>query len=434
MALKSRRVTKKELETYYSPKTSDYSFMVDSINSNEYGQIIENYSGDLTLNTYYNIWDNKLNSMVVYDKGSGNTVLESEAGPTFWGVSSAQGVAFLGGFYSISGLRKLKYCNSCSDGNGLKKPVIENFKQRFTQLKELLFNFNLLDGFLFYDQSLTRFQNVFPAAKIDDGVNLTYQFKNINGTDLSVQDMSTLTNKPVVEIELSITTAPIVKPQEGANTVIISCCNEKEYFVISGQYTIGDVLYTTDLPNSYCWYVESLTKELPNIYATFTSGGRTPKQCVYTYSCPSACDTISMAYSFDPLMICNETIFNNYDVNWNTLEIWLEGSCGNNPAKPGYYYDGKMIYFWDGVSFTEYGSCSQPDTSSTISHCCNGTQYVIDGVYPVGTVLYTKDVYPAECYSVIATGTDFPTNTMYFTDYEGTCKDCTNDGYNGGCN
>ena len=128
MALKSRRVTKKELTTYYDPKASDYIFMVDSINSNGYGQIIENYSGDLILNTYYNIWDNRLNSMVVYDKISTSILSEVEAGPTFFGVSSVDGINFLNGTLDIAGLRKLKYCDACSDGNGLKKPVIENLK------------------------------------------------------------------------------------------------------------------------------------------------------------------------------------------------------------------------------------------------------------------------------------------------------------------
>jgi hypothetical protein len=288
MALKSFRITKKELETYYDPKTSNYTLMVDSINSNGYGQIIEQYVGNEVLNTYYNIWDTRTNSMVVYEKLSGTILPEAEAGPSFFGVSANDGMAFLNGTLDISGLRKLKYCDACSDGNGLKKPVIENFKQRFTQVKELVFGNNLLEGFLFYDLSLTRYQNVFPAAKIDDGVNVTFQFKNINGTDLTPQDVSTITGKPVAEIELSVDTAPIIKPQEGANTVITSCC-EKAYYVISGQYTIGSILYTDSLPESYCWYVESLTKDLPSVEGiTFTNGGRSCQACVKLNPCPSS--------------------------------------------------------------------------------------------------------------------------------------------------
>ena len=49
MALKSLRVTKKELQTYYTPKVSDYEMMVNSINSNMgYGQIIQAYTSTET--------------------------------------------------------------------------------------------------------------------------------------------------------------------------------------------------------------------------------------------------------------------------------------------------------------------------------------------------------------------------------------------------
>ena len=44
MAIESLRVTKKELQTYYTPKVSDYELMVNSINSTMgYGQIIQSY-------------------------------------------------------------------------------------------------------------------------------------------------------------------------------------------------------------------------------------------------------------------------------------------------------------------------------------------------------------------------------------------------------
>ena len=109
MALKSFRITKKELETYYDPKTSNYTMMVNSINSNGYGQIIEQYVGNEVLNTYYNIWDTRTNSMVVYEKLSGAILPEAEAGPTFFGVSANDGISFLNGTLDISGLRKLKY-------------------------------------------------------------------------------------------------------------------------------------------------------------------------------------------------------------------------------------------------------------------------------------------------------------------------------------
>ncbi len=432
MPLQSYRVTKKELDIYYNPKTVNYDFMVNSINSNGYGQIIEQYIGSEVLNTYYNIWDDRLGTMVVYDVTNDTTVVDAEAGPTFFGVSAAQGLNFLNGTLDISGLRKLKYCNGCSDGNGLDKPVIENFKQRFTQLNELVYGYGLLEGFLFYDDSLPKYQDVFPAAKIDDGVNVTFQFKNINGTDLSVQDVSIITGKPVLEIELSVDTAPIIKPQEGANTLITSCC-EKAYYVISGQYTIGSILYTDSLPESYCWYVESLTKDLPTIEGiTFTDGGRSCQACIKLNPCPTPCEELYFAYSTDPSVVCSETIYDYYNVNWDTSEIFYQGSCGENPARPGYYYDGKMIYYSDGTKFSEYGPCSSSNTKYVIEWCCNGEQQIASNpgkTLPVGSYVYFDvEGYSSPCWYVKGEtrGSETIFGTFTGASYED-CKGCQYD-------
>ena len=136
MALKSLRVTKKELQTYYTPKVSDYEMMVNSINSNMgYGQIIQSYNSTETgvevTNTYYHVYSDSYGGPIVIDKTSGVPSSIADAGPTFWGVGSNIGIDFLNGISSISGLRKLKYCDGCSDGNGLDKPVVDNFSKRF---------------------------------------------------------------------------------------------------------------------------------------------------------------------------------------------------------------------------------------------------------------------------------------------------------------
>lgn len=363
MALKSFRITKKELETYYTPKTSDYTLMVNSINSKEYGQIIQQYQENTVLNTYYHIWDDNFNYMVVYNKIQNLSVHENQAGPVFFGVSSEQGIMFLDGALEIPGLRKLKYCDGCSDGNGLKKPVIENFKKRFTQVKELILGNNLLEGFLFYDSSLPRYQNVFPAAKIDDGVNVTYQFKNIDGNDLTVEDVSIITSKPIGEIEISVDDAPIVKPQEGENTVIVSCCDEKLYHVVEGQMKIGATATSSSyFDGSKSWYVESYTNDESTI----------PRGITFTYGERS----------------CKSGIINN--------------PCGGLP------------------------------TSSILRSCCSAPTLIIDGVYAIGTVLYTKDVSPAICYQVTDNTTDSPTSYYRFVEFRGDCKTCSNS-YPGGC-
>ncbi len=363
MALESKRITKKEFQTYYEPLRGDFERMVNSVNSSMgFGQIIQKYIGTEVLNTYYHVWDNNLNQQVVLDKTTGGYYPPEHAGPMLWNTSASNGLGFLNGLISLSGYRKFKYCVSCSDRNTPAFQSVDNFKKRYDQVGSLLSTHNTLDAYLFYDFALTRFNNVFPAVKYDDGVNVTFYFKDINGTDKSLNEIAQTTNKPVSEIETSIADAEIVKPQIGTNTVITSCCDERLSYVISGQYNVGTTLYTVGITESYCWYVESLTDQAPTApeTITFTNGGRSCAECVKLNPCPST------------------------------------------------------------------------DTSSVLSHCCNGTEYVIDGVYPVGTVLYTKDVNPAECYEVIRTSTDRPTTEMYFTEYRGGCRDCTAS-YGGGC-
>jgi hypothetical protein len=326
MALKSLRVTKKELQTYYTPKVSDYEMMVNSINSNMgYGQIIQAYTSTETgvevTNTYYHVYNDIYGGPVVMDKTSGTNSSVADAGPSFWGVGSNIGIDFLNGVAGISGLRKLKYCDGCSDGNGLDKPVVDNFSKIFRKVEELVLGNNLLEGFLFYDLALPKYSNVFPAIKKDDGINIIYQFKDVNtGTDLTPEDVAILTNKEVYQIEESVDTAPIIKPQEGANTVITSCCDESISYVIQGQYTIGEILQLDGIPGSSCWYVESLTKELPNSGMFVDMGSqRSCAVCVSKYPCPSSCEDIELSYSKDLDNVCDAGQKRSmYQVDWNS--------------------------------------------------------------------------------------------------------------------
>ena len=433
MAIHSFRVTKKELQTYYTPKVSDYETMVNSINSTMgYGQIIQAYNGTIVTNTYYHVYDTVNSEEIVMDKTSGISTSVANAGPTFWNVESSIGIEFLNGNTDIPGLRKLKYCDGCTDGNGLNKPVIDNFSKRYRKVEELVLGNNLLEGFLFYDLELPKYSNVFPAIKKDDGVNITYQFKNVNtGADLTVEEISTITQKSISQIEVSVDTAPIVKPQEGANTVITSCCNESISYVISGQYTIGNILYTENggIIQSYCWFVESLTKELPTLGdgITFSSGGRSCEACVKLNPCPAVCETIELTYSIDPSTACLGAS-STYQIDWNTGMLYNDGDCGNSSPSDGYYGDGKFVYSWDGSSFSEYGRCPT-DTSSSVDPCCPGSKGgIINGVYPIGTVVYTKDTKPPTCFVVTGNNSDQPTFPYMFADYGGDCAECT-----GGC-
>ncbi len=363
MALESKRITKKEFQTYYEPLRSDFERMVNSVNSSMgFGQIIQKYIGTEVLNTYYHVWDNNLNQQVVLDKTTGAYYPPEQAGPMLWNTSASNGLGFLNGLISLSGYRKFKYCVSCSDRNTPAFQSVDNFKKRYDQVGSLLSIHNTLDAYLFYDFALTRFNNVFPAVKYDDGVNVTFYFKDINGTDKSLNEIAQTTNKPVTEIELSIDSAEIVKPQIGTNTVITSCCDERLSYVISGQYNVGATLYTVGMTESYCWYVESLTDQFPTVpeTVTFTNGGRSCAECLKFNPCPST------------------------------------------------------------------------NTQSVIIQCCSGEEMIIDGVYPLGTVLYTKDLNPATCFEVVSNTSGKDPIGFYFVEYEGGCRDCTAN-YPGGC-
>lgn len=366
MALKSLRVTKKELQYYYTPKVSAYEMMVNSVNSPMgFGQIIQSYVGTEVVNTYYHIYSYTLRSPVIYDVTSNLENLPGNAGPAFWGVSSSDGEAFINGQISLPGLRKLKYCDGCSESNGLQLPIIDNFSKRFKQVEELVSVNGLFEGFLFYDLSLPRYSNVFPAIKKDDGVNIIYQFKNVNtGADLTAEDVASITQKPVLEIEDSVDTAPVIKPQEGSNTVITSCCDEDVSYVIPGRYTIGTIYNIDGLSESSCWYVESLTNELPNTPGMVAINGqqRSCVGCISKFPCPTT---------------------------------------GSNTILVG---------------------------------CCDGLEYIVEGTlpYPEKSIVYTKDLDPATCFTVYGTTKAKSEYTFQVTSWKTGCKECTSI-YPGGC-
>lgn len=430
MPLKSLRVTRKEIDTFYNPKVNDFQLMIDSINYVGYGQIIQNYSNVGVLNTYYHVYSTVYNQMVVYNPTNGIAVIVVEAGPTFWGVSAQEGLDFLEGTGEIPGYRKLKYCNNCEDNNGLSYPTIDNFKSRFRELSNLVYNYGTLDGFLFYDLDQPRYTNVYPSVKYDDGINLIYFFKTIYGTNRSLEEMSLDTGYSTTQIETSITTAPIIKPQEGNNSVITPCCGGNPQ-VIFGQRPIGSILYNSNMSESYCWYVESLTNSDPTvpISEVFSDGGRSCQFCITTHGCPPVCETISLAYSTNPADVCLQ-LYDDYFIAYNVSKLYEFGNCGGTVPPSGYYADRKgFIYYWDGITFSEYGRCP---SNLIIQACCSGQQLIISGSFNVGDVIYTKDVNPAVCFEVISTTSDSPTSSFNFFLWRTDCTECIQL-YPGGC-
>ena len=66
------------------------------------------------------------------------------------------------------------------------------------------------------------------------------------------------------------------------------------------------------------------------------------------------------------------------------------------------------------------------NTSSAIIDCCGlRLKYIIDGVYEIGSAVYTKTDVSAICFQVVGNGTDKPDNFDEYSPYKGGCKDCT---------
>lgn len=363
MALKSVKITRKEIQTYYAPRVSRYQRIIDSINSPMgYGQYIERYVGSDVINTYYHIWDNSLGAEVVLDGTTFSFYPVVEAGPNLWGVSSQAGISFLNGTTDISGYRKLKYCNGCTDKNTPIYNAINTFKKGFSQAEALLSNYNTLDAYIFIDTSLPRFSNVFPAVKFDDGVNVTFYFKNLEGTDKSISDISRDTGASTAAIETSIDSSETVQPEDGVNSVIMSCCDERTYYVAEGQLGIGTTVTTGDLPESVCWYVESYTNDTATTPrgATFLSGERSCASCTRNNPCGGgvSCNTEQFMYGMDITAACTGR-FSFYEFDTTNQIIYDSGQCGVQTAAPGYYqyYADNMVYFFDGTSLSLVGPC-----------------------------------------------------------------------------
>jgi hypothetical protein len=217
---------------------------------------------------------------------------------------------------------------------------------------------------------------------------VTFYFKDINGTDKSLNEIAQTTNKPVSEIEISIDEAEIVKPQIGTNTVITSCCDERLSYVISGQYNVGATLYTVGITESYCWYAESLTDQFPTVpeTITFTNGGRSCAECVRLNPCPSPCEEMSLGYTEGrtnpPSDACSASqLIYEYDGNEGVL--YQQGQCGNSKADRGYYSDGIIIYFVDiDGNMNEVGPCPRPFEGPWVTGISVIDQFGMTGQYP----------------------------------------------------
>ena len=231
-------VTKKDLDNYYTPKSDIYNLMITSINSNGYGQAIYNFvsTNDNSLNSV-NIYNTESGVMKIYVPSTNTWYSEGEAGPLLWNVSSQQGLDFLNGTYDIPGLAKLKYCNSCSDRNGLRVPTISSFSSRFTSLKNMM-SLNATDtGYLFYDFALPSNQNYFKSVFATEGG--IYIFRDWQNTPKTESQVSAQTGIPTAEISTSISEAKPILPSKTFNYLLRWCCDPNITTVIELPYELS---------------------------------------------------------------------------------------------------------------------------------------------------------------------------------------------------
>lgn len=278
MSYQSFLVTRDDLDSYYTPKSDIYDLMINSINSNGYGQAIYNFisTDDNSLNSV-NIWNSGTRSMGVYDPSTRIWYTESEAGPSLWGVTSQQGIDFLNGTYDINGLTKLKYCNGCSGGNGLPVPVITSFKERTQYLQELVTSYGTSDSYLFYDYAQPVRQNFFPAV-LDPNTG-SYVFKNYQGTNKTELQVAADTRIPRESISTSLSEATPIIPRSFLYVIRWCCGLDVEVIEVNSSLEIRSVINFTDDKGRYpspCFTVLAESTDAPTITGSVNS---TYKDC-----------------------------------------------------------------------------------------------------------------------------------------------------------
>ena len=260
-------VTAKDLANYYTPKSEIYDLMINSVNSNGYGQAIYDFvsTDDNSLNSV-NIYNADSGVMRIYVPSSDTWYSEGEAGPLLWGVSSQQGLDFLNGTYDIPGLVKLKYCNGCSDRNGLPIPTISSFSNRFTTLKDMMESNFTETGYLFYDLALPQFQNYFKSV-VEIGVG-TYIFRDWQNTLKSESQVSDQTGISTTEISDSISNAQPILPSKTFKYLLRWCCDPNISTSIQLPYELKFKTIVFKDPRGFsppCWTVTPTDSEAREI-------------------------------------------------------------------------------------------------------------------------------------------------------------------------
>lgn len=270
MSVRTYSITKRQFQNFYLSEKNIYQTMLASIAANGYGQVIYNYLGPnkFRLNSYH-IWSSQHGEMMVYFPTDNKYVYPTDVGVDYWGVSSDQGLNFLNGTEGISGLVKIKYCNTCTDSNALPYDYVDTIKKRLTYLEDLFNENDTETGYIFVDPSLPRSQRFFPAIRTNTN---EFRFKNHLGVSKSKSELSSERSLSLDVITTSLETPERAKVTPCRTTSFSysrlsdAVCNERQseydfnqekgliYEIDScgltvarnGFYSDGDIIYEWD--------------------------------------------------------------------------------------------------------------------------------------------------------------------------------------------
>lgn len=375
-----------------------YNFMTNNMDIVTSGRTIVHLDGNLILSRYFEIWD-VVNEVNVISNDFGESVSLADAGPTYWGVTSQQGIDFLEGSGTIPNYEILTYCTNCLERTGLPYNVILPYQTRFNALFEMVSRYGTTEGYLLYAYSSEGGPpNIY--ASTFDTVGSKYVFVDMNGNSLSILNLVEQLNLPPGVITSSLDNATPIIPEPTLNYIVSSCCDSNVQEIISGTYTIGDIVCAINYPSHSCWEVIG-TSTSPVTFIPFICKGVTYTDCAtcvadtYSYGCEAFWEVQSCCDSRTAVALISAQI-GKYFVDSNN-ETWQVTQSSLGPATT--------------TLLSEVSGCIGSACFDTyqISKCCDGTIGVAQNFLAIGKSYVDVN---GDCWTVTSTSTGTPNVTL----------------------
>ncbi len=412
----------------FTQQAITFDYMNQSVVNATTGSTVVQLEGINVLQRFYYIYDINIQSDVVQSQ-SGESVLPEDAGPTYFGVTSQEGIDFLNGTFDISGFEILRYCDGCTDSNGLVLSAATAYMIRFYNLGNLVSDYlrmGATTGYFLYGYPSEGGPTVIfnSTSYIDREGGVKYSFTNSNGEVVSIIDVATILQATPGQIITSLESATPIIPTPTTNYQIQSCCDTNLFEVVEGPYNIGDNVCTENYPGHSCWEVVGTTTDPVTLTITpckgmsFTDctscvstmyGGR---GCPQFYSVTNCCEYQSEVV-YGSFMIGKYYPDSNY-------AYWNIGSPTSGPAtitlNSSNQYDGCA----GGACYGIYN----------ITRCCDEQTGVAENFLAIGKTYVDVN---GDCWTVESTSTSTPNIQLLITnggyDYPSLCTDANNHCY-----